>query len=55
MQEPLGGAHRSSKVTIKAVGETIDESLQSLMDLDGETLKKSRREKFLKIGSSLSG
>ncbi len=55
VQEPLGGAHRSSKVTIKAVGEAIDESLQSLMDLDGETLKKSRREKFLKIGSSLSG
>ena len=55
VQEPLGGAHRSSKVTIKAVGETIDESLRSLMDLDGEMLKKSRREKFLKIGSSLSG
>lgn len=51
--EPLGGAHRSPEATISAVGTAIEDELKALAGLDGGVLKSKRREKFLKIGSTL--
>ncbi len=48
--EPLGGAHRQPKETIRAVGEAISQSLAELSKLDGRTLLKQRQEKFLEMG-----
>ena len=49
--EPLGGAHRSPQEAIARLGETIDETLRPLGRLDGETLRRQRRRKFLAMGS----
>ena len=48
--EPLGGAHRGRTTTIAAVGKTIEQHLRQLARLSGAELKKSRREKFLRMG-----
>lgn len=53
IKEPLGGAHRSRDEAINAVGEAIGEALDNLSGMDGGVLKSRRREKFLKIGSTL--
>jgi len=47
--EPLGGAHRNQKETIKRVGEAIEKHLQALEGMSPETLKISRAEKFKKL------
>jgi acetyl-CoA carboxylase carboxyl transferase subunit alpha len=49
--EPAGGAHRLPEVAIKKLGESIGESLDRLRTLPGDTLRQSRREKFLAIGA----
>ncbi|MFZ2007181.1 MAG: acetyl-CoA carboxylase carboxyltransferase subunit alpha [Stellaceae bacterium] len=49
--EPLGGAHRSPQETIARLGEAIDETLRPLVRLDGDTLRRQRRQKFLAMGS----
>ena len=51
--EPLGGAHRGKESTIAAAGDIITASLRSMKDIDGETLKQERRQKFLDIGRNL--
>ncbi|MFD2652587.1 acetyl-CoA carboxylase carboxyltransferase subunit alpha [Brucella rhizosphaerae] len=51
--EPLGGAHRGKESTIDAAGDIITASLRSMKDIDGETLKQERRQKFLDIGRNL--
>jgi acetyl-CoA carboxylase carboxyl transferase subunit alpha len=51
--EPLGGAHRGKESTIEAAGDIITASLRSMKDVDGETLKQERRQKFLDIGRNL--
>lgn len=52
IDEPMGGAQRDRKGTIEAVGKAIEAELKALMErMDGDALKKERREKFLKIGS----
>jgi acetyl-CoA carboxylase carboxyl transferase subunit alpha len=48
--EPLGGAHRAPQEAISALGEALDEALQPLVALDGETLRRQRRQKFLAMG-----
>ena len=48
--EPLGAAHRNHAKTIETLGDRIEQEIQSLNDLDGPTLKKSRREKYLDMG-----
>lgn len=48
--EPLGGAHRDRAAAFAAVGKAITEALGGLAGIDGETLKESRREKFLEMG-----
>jgi acetyl-CoA carboxylase carboxyl transferase subunit alpha len=48
--EPLGGAHRLPQQAIAALGEAIDASLGPLLAIDGPTLRRERREKFLGMG-----
>ncbi len=48
--EPLGGAHRDPRATIRAVGEAMAELLTPLLPLDGPARKARRREKFLELG-----
>jgi len=48
--EPLGGAHRKPQEAIRSAGEAIDHCLGELAKLDGKTLLKLRREKFLEMG-----
>ncbi len=49
--EPLGGAHRSPQEAIARLGEAIEETLRPLVRLDGDTLRRQRRQKFLAMGS----
>ena len=51
IKEPLGGAHRGKKDVIKSVGIAISEMLGELEGKSGEELKKSRRTKFLGMGT----
>jgi acetyl-CoA carboxylase carboxyl transferase subunit alpha len=48
--EPVGGAHRDSHKTIKAVGEAITAMLAELTDLKGKKLVEDRRRKYLEMG-----
>ena len=48
--EPLGGAHRSPTETISALGDALERSLAQFGNEDGDTLRRSRREKFLDMG-----
>ena len=52
--EPLGGAHRSPSAAIGALGDAIEKSLEELVTLDAETLRRQRRDKFLAMGRALS-
>jgi acetyl-CoA carboxylase carboxyl transferase subunit alpha len=52
--EPLGGAHRARAGAMKAVGDAIEKALFALNDLDGEALRKQRRDRFYRIGRSLA-
>jgi acetyl-CoA carboxylase carboxyl transferase subunit alpha len=48
--EPLGGAHRSPDETIDAVGKVVSDALGQLGNLDAETLRRQRQDKFLAMG-----
>lgn len=50
LPEPIGGAHRERAQMIKETGDAIEEELRGLERLDGEALKRLRREKFLAMG-----
>jgi acetyl-CoA carboxylase carboxyl transferase subunit alpha len=49
--EPLGGAHRAPEEAIAKLGDAIDDALRPHAVLDGETLRRQRRQKFLAMGS----
>jgi acetyl-CoA carboxylase carboxyl transferase subunit alpha len=51
VSEPLGGAQRAPQEAIARLGEAVDEALRPLARLDGETLRRQRRQKFLVMGS----
>ena len=51
--EPIGGAHRGAQDTIDTTAERIRSALADLTPLDGATLRRDRREKFLSIGRNL--
>jgi acetyl-CoA carboxylase carboxyl transferase subunit alpha len=53
VKEPTGGAHRDGEAAIAATGEAIADALSSLAGLDGDAVRKARREKFLAIGRNL--
>jgi acetyl-CoA carboxylase carboxyl transferase subunit alpha len=48
--EPLGGAHRGGKMTMKAVGDKLEQGLRELLRDSGLQLKQGRRQKFLDMG-----
>jgi len=52
--EPVGGAHRDPQAVIAATAEAIGNALDELKDLDRETVRRQRREKFLAIGRALA-
>ena len=48
--EPVGGAHRDPAAAIATTGESIANALTELRGLDGDTVRRQRREKFLAMG-----
>lgn len=54
ISEPVGGAHRDRDAVMADVGDVIERSLEDLSGLDGDALRRERREKFLAIGRSLA-
>jgi acetyl-CoA carboxylase carboxyl transferase subunit alpha len=48
--EPMGGAHRAPDETIDLVGKVLSEAVNELSQLDAETLRKRRQDKFLAMG-----
>jgi acetyl-CoA carboxylase carboxyl transferase subunit alpha len=48
--EPIGGAHRAPDETIDAVGKVISEALAELSQLDADSLRQQRQDKFLAMG-----
>ncbi len=53
IKEPVGGAHRDPQAVIAATGDVISKALVELGELDGEALRKDRRQKYLDIGRNL--
>lgn len=51
VKEPLGGAQRSPKEAIDAVGKAIEAMLADLLGKKREALIKDRRQKFLDMGA----
>lgn len=51
VKEPLGGAQRSPKEAVDAVGRAIEAMLGDLIGKKPEALVKDRRQKFLDMGS----
>lgn len=47
IEEPLGGAHRGKSVTIQAVGDQIEKSLNEMTPWDSDRLIKRRQQKYL--------
>jgi acetyl-CoA carboxylase carboxyl transferase subunit alpha len=48
--EPVGGAHRDPAAAVKAAGDAIARHLADLETLDGDTVRRARRDKFLAMG-----
>ncbi len=53
VSEPLGGAQRSPKAAIDAVGKAIETMLAELSGKKPEALIKDRRQKFLAMGAKV--
>ncbi len=53
VKEPLGGAHHDYQAMADELKKTVLESLDELSKMSGEELKKSRYEKFRKMGAFL--
>ena len=49
--EPIGGAQRARHDVIAAVGKQIEALLEQLTKMDGPTLIKERRRKYLELGN----
>jgi acetyl-CoA carboxylase carboxyl transferase subunit alpha len=48
--EPMGGAHRAPDEAIDAVGKVITQAMGELSELDPDTLRRQRQDKFLAMG-----
>jgi len=48
--EPMGGAHRSPDEAIDAVGKVVVQAFGELSQLDPDTLRRRRQDKFLAMG-----
>jgi acetyl-CoA carboxylase carboxyl transferase subunit alpha len=49
--EPIGGAQRFKLPVLKAVKESLAESLKPFANLDGTAILSARRDKFVKMGN----
>src|SRR5260370_484744 len=47
LREPPGGAHRDPAAMIATTGEAIAQALNEMRNLDADTIRKQRRQKFL--------
>lgn len=54
IEEPIGGAHRFPQEIIQKTASVIQEALSPLTRMGQEAILKERREKFLRIGRTLS-
>jgi acetyl-CoA carboxylase carboxyl transferase subunit alpha len=52
--EPAGGAHRDPPAAIATNGAAIERALAEIKAQDREAIRRSRRDKFLNIGRSIS-
>jgi len=52
VSEPLGGAHRERKLAMENVSKVIASTIENLSLMDGPSLKKDRRNKFLAMGKT---
>jgi len=50
IDEPLGGAHRDPERAINVLGDALEQSLRDMAGIEGTTLRRLRREKFLAMG-----
>ena len=50
IDEPLGGAHRDPARAIASLGDAVEAALVEYDGQDGATVRRARREKFLRIG-----
>jgi acetyl-CoA carboxylase carboxyl transferase subunit alpha len=50
----VGGANRDPPAAIAATGAAIERALAEVKTQDRETVRRSRRDKFLNIGRSIS-
>lgn len=53
LKEPVGGAHRDPATMISVTGDAIAQAFNDLRNLDRDTIRKQRRQKFLDIGRKL--
>jgi acetyl-CoA carboxylase carboxyl transferase subunit alpha len=53
LKEPVGGAHRDPAAMIAVAGEAIGAAFDELRNLDGDAIRRLRRQKFLEIGRKL--
>ena len=53
LPEHIGGAHRNHEKIIHDVGQAVEEELTQLTQMNSDTLKHHRRQKFLAMGRSL--
>jgi acetyl-CoA carboxylase carboxyl transferase subunit alpha len=50
IREPMGGAHRDPKATLRAVGDAIAAAFGTLRHMDRNEVRRHRQDKFLAIG-----
>jgi acetyl-CoA carboxylase carboxyl transferase subunit alpha len=48
--EPMGGAHRDPKASIRAVGDAVAAAFAPLRAMDRDAVRRDRQNKFLAIG-----
>src|SRR5882724_10188353 len=53
LREAAGGAHRDPEAMITTTGDAIAQAFNDLRNLDGDGIRRQRRQKFLDIGRKL--
>ena len=53
LPEPIGGAHRDPAAAIASAGAALLAAIDDLKELDRDTVRRQRRDKFLAIGRTL--
>jgi len=50
VEEPVGGAHRDPQAMARSLGKVLSEELDTLSQMDSDTLLRMREERFLQMG-----